>query len=89
MKIISTVAMSIALCALGACNNTAQEEAADNIEANAEIVADNLEEAADNATTEGGEDALENQADATRAAGDNAATDLQTNEADTNTANGM
>ena len=89
MKIISTVAMSLALCALGACNNTPQEEAADNIEANAEVVADNLEENADNATAQGGETALENQADATRAAGDNAAEDMRTNEADTNTANGM
>jgi hypothetical protein len=89
MKIISTVAMSFALCALAACNSSPQEDAADNIEANAEVVADNLEEAADNATTEGGEASLENQADATRAAGDNAAEDLTTNEADTNTANGM
>ena len=31
---------------------------------------DNLEEAADNATTEAGEDALENKADATREAGE-------------------
>lgn len=89
MKTISTVAMSFALCALAACNNTPQEQAADNIEANAEVVADNLEEAADNATTEAGEDALENKADATREAGENAAEDMRTNEADTNTANGM
>ncbi len=89
MKIISTVAMSFALCALGACNSSPKEEAADNIEANAEMTADNLEEAADNATTEGGEAMLENQADATRAAGENAAEDLTTNDADTNTANGM
>ena len=89
MKIISTVAMSVALCALAACNSSPREEAADNIEANAEMTADNLEEAADNATTEGGEDALENKADATRAAGENAADDMRTNDADTNTANGM
>ena len=89
MKIISTVAMSFALCALAACNNSAQEEAAENIEANAEMAADNLEDAADNATTDAGEASLENQADATRAAGENAAEDLTTNDADTNTANGM
>jgi hypothetical protein len=89
MKIISTVAMSFALCALAACNNTAQEEAGENIEANAEMAADNLEEAADNATTEAGEESLENQADATRTAGENAAEDLTTNDADTNAANGM
>jgi hypothetical protein len=73
MKILSTVAMSFALCALAACNQSPREEAADEIEANAEMQADNLEEAADNAPTEAAEDALENQADATRAEGENAA----------------
>ena len=89
MKIISTVALSFALCALAACNDSPREDAAENIEANAEMAADNLEEAADNATTEAGEDALENKADATREAGEDAAEDLTTNDADTNTANGM
>ncbi len=89
MKLISTAAVSIALCALAACNSSPREQAADNIEANAEMTADNLEEVADNATTEAGEASLENKADATRAAGDNAAKDMRTNTADTNTANGM
>ena len=88
MKIISTVAMSFALCALAACNQSPQEEAADNIEANAEMTADNLEEAADNAPTEAGEDALENQADATRAEGEEAADANRTGaDADGNSAN--
>ena len=56
-----------------ACNQSPLELAPDNIEANAEIVADNLEEAADDATTEAAEDNLENAADATREAGENAA----------------
>jgi hypothetical protein len=89
MKIITTVATSFALCALAACNNSPAENAADSIEANAEMTADNLEVTADNATTDNGEAALQNQADATRAAGDNAAEDMVTNEPDTNTANGM
>ena len=89
MKIVSAVAVSFALCALAACNDSPREDAAENIEANAEMAADNLEDAADNATTEAGEASLENQADATREAGENAAEDLTTNDADTNTANGM
>jgi hypothetical protein len=89
MKVFLTIGAAVGLCALGACNQSPREEAADNIEANAEMQADNLEEAADNATTESGEDALENQADATREAGDNAAKDMRTHDADTNTANGI
>ena len=89
MKIVSALAMSVALCALAACNDSPREDAAENIEANAEMAADNLEDAADNATTEAGEASLENQADATREAGENAAEDLTTNDADTNAANGM
>ena len=53
MKVISTLAISFALCALAGCNNeTPREQAADNIEANAEMRADNLEEMADNASTD-------------------------------------
>lgn len=89
MKKLTALAVAAGLVALTACNNSPREEAAENIEANAEMAADNLEEAADNATTEGAEESLENQADATREAGDRAAEDLTTNDADTNTANGM
>ncbi len=73
MKITTVFAAALGVAALAACNNTPQEQAADNIEANAEMRAENLEEAADNATTEGGEDALENRADATRETGEEAA----------------
>ena len=74
MKFIPAMAIAVGLTALAACNNnTPQEQAADNIEANAEMTADTLEEMADNTTTETGEDALENQADATREQGEEAA----------------
>jgi len=89
MKLRTALAVAIGVAGLAACNSSPREQAADNIEANAEATADNLEEAADNASTEAGEDALENQADATRRAGENAAEDMRTNDPDTNTANGM
>jgi hypothetical protein len=73
MKIAAAVALALGVSALAACNQSPQEEAADNIEANAEMTADNMEEMADNATTESAEDSLENQADATREAGEEAA----------------
>jgi cell division protein FtsX len=89
MKIITTCAIALGLAGLTACNNTAREQKADNIEANAEMTADNLEEAADNATTGAGEDALENKAEAVRNVGDAKADDVRTNDPDTNLANGM
>jgi predicted lysophospholipase L1 biosynthesis ABC-type transport system permease subunit len=79
MKLITTAAIALGVAALTACNQSAQDQAADNIEANAEMTADNLEEAADNASTEASEDSLENQADATRAAGENAADAVEDN----------
>jgi peptidoglycan hydrolase CwlO-like protein len=89
MKKTFALGIAAGLISLSACNSTPQEQAADNIEANTEAVADNLEEAADNATTEAGEDALENQADAVRATGQNQAEDMRTNDADTNLSNGL
>lgn len=89
MKKVFAVAAAAGLIALSACNTSPREQAADNIEANAEAAAENLEAAADNATTPGAESALDNQADATRAMGDNMAEDLRTNDADTNLSNGM
>jgi hypothetical protein len=89
MKKISTAfAVALGAAALAACNQSPQEEAADNIEANAEIVADNLEEAADDATTEGAEDNLENAADAVEANGEAAADAVRDGaDADGNSAN--
>jgi hypothetical protein len=81
--------LAAGLISLSACNSTPREQAADNIEANTEAVADNLEEMADNANTEAREDALENKADAVRDTGQNQAEDMRTNEPDTNLANGM
>ena len=73
MKLITSLSVAVGLAALAACNQSPQEQKADNIEANTEMTADNLEEMADNATTEATENSLENQADATRAAGENTA----------------
>ena len=88
MKITTVLAVAVGLGALGACNNSAQEQTADNIEANAEMNADSLEEAADNAATEATEDSLENKADATREAGEEAADANRTGaDADGNSAN--
>jgi hypothetical protein len=88
MKLTTTFAVALGVAALSACNNSAREQAADNIEANAENTADALEEQADNATTENAEDALENQADATREAGEEKADANRTGmDADGNSAN--
>jgi hypothetical protein len=89
MNTMKALTIALGVAGLAACNNSPQEKAADNIEANAEATADNLEEAADNATTDAAEGSLENQADATREMGDNMAEDMRSNSADTNLANGM
>lgn len=89
MKKMSGIAIAAGLMSLAACNSSPREQAADNIEANAEAVADNLEEAADNASTDAAEDNLESAADNVRAAGDNQAEDMRTHDADTNLKNGI
>ncbi len=89
MKKMFVLGLAAGLVSLTACNSSPQEQAADNIEANTEAVADNLEEQADNAGTEAGEDALENRADAVRDTGQNQAEDMRTNDADTNLSNGI
>jgi hypothetical protein len=72
MKTSTTVVVALALGALAACNQSPQENTADQIEANAENAADVIE-----ANTENVADTLEanadTAADATRAAGENAA----------------
>ena len=88
MKKISTaMAVAFGVAALAACNQSPQEQAADNIEANAENVADTIEENADNAT-----DVMEanaqNTADEVRAEGENAADAVREGtDADGNSAN--
>jgi len=77
MKKISTAfAVALGAAALAACNQSPQEQAADNIEANADNVADNIQANADNA------------ADATRAAGEEKADATRNGaDADGNSAN--
>jgi hypothetical protein len=89
MKKISTaIAVAFGAAALAACNQSPQEQAADNIEANAEIVADNLEDAADATSNEAVEDNLENAADAVEANGEAAADAVRDGaDADGNSAN--
>ena len=89
MKKISAAGLAIALASLAACNSSPREQAADNIEANSEAVADNLEDMADNAGSAVASDSLENKADAVRATGQNQAEDMRTNDPDTNLSNGM
>ena len=89
MKKIFVIAAAAGLAALSACNTSPQEQAADNIEANTEAMADNMEDMADDATTSNAADAMENQADAMRDMGQNQAEDMRTNDADTNLSNGM
>ncbi|MEG3087107.1 hypothetical protein [Sphingomonas sp. PB4P5] len=89
MKKIIVLGLAAGLASLSACNSSPREQTADNIEANSEAVADNLEEAADNAGTDATEDGLENQADAVRATGQNQAEDMRTNDPDTNLSNGL
>ena len=89
MKKMIVLGMAAGLVSLAACNSTPREQAADNIEANSDAVADNLEDMADNATTSNGEDMMENQAAAVRATGENKAEDMRTHDADTNLSNGM
>ena len=89
MKKISTaIAVAFGAAALAACNQSPQEQAADNIEANAEVVADNLEDAADATGNEAVEDNLEDAADAVEANGEAAADAVRDGaDADGNSAN--
>ena len=88
MKITTTLAVAVGLAALAACNQSPTEQAADNIEANAEMNADNLEDAADATENEALESNLENAADATREAGEENADATRTGaDADGNSAN--
>jgi len=89
MKKLFAIAMLAGVASLSACNSSPPEQAADNIEANAEAVADNLEDAADNVDNDAAEDRLENKADAVRDLGDKKAEDMRTNDPDTNLKNGM
>ena len=58
MRIITVLAIALGVSALGACNKSPQQEAADNYEANADNAADAMKAAADNKS-----DAMKNAAD--------------------------
>jgi hypothetical protein len=87
MKFTATLVTALAVGALAACNQSPQENKADQIEANAENTADALE-----ANTENGADALEaagqNAAGAIREQGENKADAVRNGaDADGNSAN--
>lgn len=86
MKIITTFAVAVGIASLAACSQSPQEQAADNIEENAEVTADALEEnAGDGGLTE---DAAENAAEAVREGGEaNADATRDGADADGNSAN--
>lgn len=89
MKKMIVAGLAAGLVSLAACNSSPQEQAADNIEANAEATADNLEDMADNVGTDGAEARLENRAEAVRETGQQRAEDMRTNDPDTNLSNGI
>jgi len=73
MRISHIVGLAAGSIALAACNQSPREETAENVEANAEAMAENLEDAADAAPNEGVEANLENQADVVRDLGEESA----------------
>lgn len=89
MKKMIVIGMAAGLVSLAACNSSPTEQAADNIEANAEAVADNMEDAADTMNAPGAEARLENQAEMVRENGQMQAEDMRTNDPDTNLSNGI
>jgi len=87
MKLTTVLAVAVGLGSLAACNNSAKEQAADNIEANAENTADAIEANADT-MTENLEANAQNTADAVREAGEENADAVRNGaDADGNSAN--
>ena len=83
MKLTTTLAIALGVTALTACNNTPKEQAADNIEANAENSADMIEENGDAMEAN-----ADNSADAVRVEGEaNADAVREGADADGNSAN--
>jgi hypothetical protein len=89
MKKISTAfAVALGAAALAACNQSPQEQAADNIEANAENTADAIEANADDVPGVTMNDTADNAADAVRAEGEQKADEVRNGaDADGNSAN--
>jgi len=73
MKIITTFAVALGIASLAACNQSPTEEAADNIEANAEATADAIEANADDVPGVTTNDAADEAAEQVRAEGEAAA----------------
>jgi hypothetical protein len=88
VKLTSTLAIAVGLAGLAACNNqTPQENAADQIEANTENTADMIESNGSNAA-EAVEANAQNAAEDVRAAGENTADQIRNGaDADGNSAN--
>lgn len=80
MKTVLKAAALAGVVALAACNSPAVENAADNVEANAEAQADSMDAMAENTTNGTAEDMMENQADAMRENGDEAADNIRETE---------
>ena len=73
MRTAHIVGLAAALAAVSACSESPREETAENVEANADAMAENIEDAADAAPSEAAEANLENQADLVRNLGDESA----------------
>ncbi len=70
MKKFSIVMLGAAALSMAACNKNANEVAADNVEANAGMMADNMDAMADNTSNDAMSDSLKNQADQMKDKGD-------------------
>lgn len=73
MKKFSIVLLGAAALSMAACNKNANEVAADNVEANAGAMAENMDAMADNMSNDAMEDSLKNQADQLKDKADNVA----------------
>ena len=73
MKKISILMIGAAALSMAACQKSATEVAADNVEANAGNMAENLDAAASNTTNDMASDTLSNQAEVIKDKGDNVA----------------
>ncbi|WP_309611264.1 hypothetical protein [Sphingomonas sp.] len=73
MKKMSFVLLGAAALSMAACNKNANEVAADNVEANAGAMADNMDAMAENTSNDAMEDSLHNQADQLKDKADNVA----------------
>lgn len=87
-KITTAFAVAAGVFALSACNQSPKEQAADNIEANAENTADAIEANADTVPGVTLNDTADNAADAVRAEGEKKADEVRNGaDADGNSAN--